>query len=70
VQTNIVYFELEGMDAQDFLARCREQEVLGAAGADGRIRFVTHLGVDAGDVQRALEVCSQALESAWADSRA
>jgi threonine aldolase len=70
VQTNIVYFELEGMDAQDFLARCREQEVLGAAGPDGRIRFVTHLGVDAGGVQRALEVCSQALESAWADSRA
>lgn len=70
VQTNIVYFELEGMDAQDFLARCREQGVLGAAGPDGRIRFVTHLGVDAGDVQRALEVCSQALESAWADSPA
>jgi threonine aldolase len=70
VQTNIVYFELEGMDAQDFLARCREQGVLGAAGADGRIRFVTHLGVDAGGVQRALDVCSRTLESAWSDSRA
>jgi threonine aldolase len=70
VQTNIVYFELEQMDAQDFLKRCREQEVLGAAGADGRIRFVTHLGVDAAGVQRALEVCSRSLESAWSDSRA
>jgi threonine aldolase len=70
VQTNIVYFELEQMDAQDFLRRCREQEILGAAGGDGRIRFVTHLGVDAGGVQRALEVSSRSLESAWSDSRA
>jgi threonine aldolase len=62
VQTNIVYFELQAMDAGDFLARCREQGVLGALGGPGgRIRFVTHLGVDAAGVQHALQVCYQVL---------
>jgi threonine aldolase len=62
VQTNIVYFELQGMEASDFLARCREQGVLGGVGGPGqRIRFVTHLGVDPVGIQHALQVCGQVL---------
>jgi threonine aldolase len=62
VQTNIVYFEVQTMDAGDFLARCRQEGILGALGGPGgRIRFVTHLGVDAAGVQHALRVCSQVL---------
>jgi threonine aldolase len=62
VQTNIVYFEVQTMDAGDFLARCRQEGILGALGGPGgRVRFVTHLGVDAAGVQHALQVCSQVL---------
>jgi threonine aldolase len=61
VQTNIVYFRPTAMAAADFVERCREGGLLGSANSDGRVRFVTHLGVDAADVQYALEVCAGVL---------
>jgi threonine aldolase len=63
VQTNIVYFEVATMAAADFVRLCRERGVLGEAGSYGRIRFVTHLGIDSADIQRTLQVCSEVLES-------
>ncbi len=61
VQTNIVYFRPTAMPAADFVERCREGGLLGSTNRDGRVRFVTHLGVDAADVQYALEVCAGVL---------
>ncbi|MDQ6743474.1 MAG: low-specificity L-threonine aldolase [Candidatus Dormibacteraeota bacterium] len=61
VQTNIVYLRPTAMPAADFVERCREGGLLGSANSDGRVRFVTHLGVDAADVQYALEVCAGVL---------
>lgn len=62
VQTNIVRFELTGMSASDFLAGCRERRVLG--GGSGRaVRFVTHFGVEAADVQQALTACTEVLSA-------
>jgi threonine aldolase len=61
VQTNIVYFEVTTVAADDFVRLCHERGVLGAADSGGRIRFVTHLGVEAADIQQALQVCSEVL---------
>ena len=66
VQTNIVRFELTGMSAAEFVAGCRERGVLG--GGSGRaVRFVTHFGIEASDVQHALSACSDVLSAS--DSR-
>ena len=60
VQTNIVRFELTDMSAPEFLAGCRDRGVLG--GGSGRaVRFVTHFGIEAVDVQHALSACSELL---------
>jgi threonine aldolase len=62
VQTNIVRFALTEMTAAEFVAACRERGVLG--GGSGRaVRFVTHFGVEAADVQLALSVCSEVLSA-------
>jgi threonine aldolase len=62
VQTNIVRFELTSMSAPEFVAGCRERGVFG--GGSGRaVRFVTHFGIDAADVQYALSACSDVLSA-------
>lgn len=62
VQTNIVRFELTGISASDFLTGCRERGLLG--GGSGRaVRFVTHFGVEAADVQHALSACAEVLSA-------
>jgi threonine aldolase len=60
VQTNLVAFRPTSMSAERFLAECAARGVKGGGGY-GRVRFVTHRGIDAEDVQRALEVCSEVL---------
>jgi threonine aldolase len=60
VQTNLVVFRLTSMSAEDFLSQCAARGVKGGGGY-GRVRFVTHNGIGAADVQRALEVCSEVL---------
>ncbi len=63
VQTNIVRFELEGISGAEFRAECRRQGLLGG-GAGHRMRFVTHRGIDATDIRRALEIVSGVMRSA------
>jgi threonine aldolase len=60
VQTNIVRFQVTGMSAREFAAACRARGVLGGASNAG-VRFVTHYGIEAEDVQRALSVCAEVL---------
>ncbi|HEX6349546.1 MAG TPA: GntG family PLP-dependent aldolase [Candidatus Dormibacteraeota bacterium] len=60
VQSNLVIFELTSMPAEDFLKACAERGLKGGGG-NGRVRFVTRLGITAQDVQRALEVCTEVL---------
>jgi threonine aldolase len=61
VQTNIVRFRLRARDARAFVEDCRARGLLGGAQGAAGIRFVTHYGIGAADVQRALEVCSDVL---------
>ena len=60
VQTNIVRFQTTGVSARQFVDACRGRGVLGGGSSAG-VRFVTHYGVDAADVQRALSVCAEVL---------
>jgi threonine aldolase len=55
VQTNIVMASFEG-DAAGLSARCGERGVLFHALGPHRLRFVTHLDVDATGIDRAVEV--------------
>lgn len=61
VETNIVIFYLRSKSSSDFLRLCREREVLGGGYVAGRVRFVTHYGITAEDVQKALDACTRAL---------
>jgi threonine aldolase len=61
VQTNIVHVRPTAMPAADFAESCRRRGLLGGASRDGRVRFVTHLGVEAADIQHALQVCGEVL---------
>ena len=63
VQTNLVYFNLDSMPAPDFTERCAKRGVLGDWTGTKQIRFVTHYGIDAADVQTALKVCEEVLAS-------
>lgn len=60
VQTNIVYLRPTAMSSADFIAGCRSRGLLGGEG-DGSVRFVTHFGIEAADIQRALTVCAEVL---------
>jgi threonine aldolase len=60
VQTNLVYFDLD-MAAQRFTDECAKRGVLSDATGPRRMRFVTHYGIDAGDIQTALKVCEDVL---------
>lgn len=61
VQTNLVYFELERMPAPRFTDECRKRGVLSDWIDAHRMRFVTHHGIEADDVQRTLAVCEEVL---------
>jgi threonine aldolase len=58
VQTNIVFFDFSDhrMTAQQFCERLREEGVLMSASGSGRIRAVTHYGIEREDVEHALQV--------------
>jgi len=60
VQTNLVYFDLD-MPAQRFTDECAKRGVLSESTGPRRMRFVTHYGIDAGDIQTALKVCEDVL---------
>jgi threonine aldolase len=61
VQTNLVYFELETMPVEAFLGECARRGVVSEPAGPRTIRFVTHYGIDAQDIQTALKVCEEAL---------
>jgi len=62
-ETNILYFDISGTGLTGDQARTRLLE--GGVRASGvgprRLRFVTHLDVSRADIDRAREVCRQAL---------
>ena len=61
VQTNLVYFDLESMPAQKFTDECTRRGLFSAPTGTRQVRFVTHYGIDAGDVQSALQICEEVL---------
>ena len=61
VQTNLVYFDVETMPAQGFLDECAKRGLLSEPTGPNTVRFVTHYGIDAGDIQTALKVCEEVL---------
>ena len=63
VQTNIVYFDVAGMTGLAFEDECRKHDLLGGATAEHRVRFVTHNGITAQDVQAALKICEEVLSA-------
>jgi threonine aldolase len=63
VHTNLVFIDLERVTGSDFEDRCRRLGLLGGATAPHRLRFVTHYGITAGDIQAALKICEEALSA-------
>jgi threonine aldolase len=63
VQTNLVYFDLERMGAPAFTEECAKRGLLADWTGPKRMRFVTHYGIDAEDVQSALKVCEEVLSA-------
>ena len=61
VQTNLVYFDLSAMPAPAFTESCAARGLLSDWVGPQRMRFVTHYGIDAGDVQSALQICEEVL---------
>ena len=63
VQTNLVYFDLDRMTGAEFEDECRKRGLLGGATYTHRMRFVTHYGITAGDVQSTLKICEEVLSA-------
>lgn len=59
VQTNLIYFNLTKLSGPQFEEACRQRGLLGEAVDPHRIRFVTHDGITAANVQAALEICHE-----------
>lgn len=61
VQTNIVLFDVSetGLTSTEFLKRLSERKVLGGPVDARRIRMVTHLDVDRGDIEKALQIIGE-----------
>ena len=52
-QTNLVYFTVEGWDLAAFVRRLAEEGIL-CFDEGGRIRWVTHFGIERADVEEAV----------------
>jgi threonine aldolase len=63
VQTNLVFFDLERMTGANFEEECRKRGLLGGATGPHRVRFATHYGINADDVQSALQICEEVLSA-------
>jgi len=61
VQTNLVYFELMDTPAPKFVDECTSRGLLSDWVDARRVRFVTHYGIDAEDIQSALKICEEVL---------
>ena len=60
--TNIVYFDLAGVDGPEFRQRLAAEGVLCSGVSPTRIRFVTHLDVTAADIEDAIPLIARVLE--------
>jgi threonine aldolase len=63
VQTNLVFFDLDSMPAQRFTEECGRRGLLSASVGPQRMRFVTHYGIEAEDIQEALRICEEVLSA-------
>ena len=63
VQTNLVFFDLDRMTGADFEDECRKRGLLGGATGAHRVRFVTHYGIMAEDIQSTLKICEEVLSA-------
>src|SRR5213082_1887735 len=63
VQTNLVYFDLEKMPATVFNDECAKRGVLGGPTGPRQVRLVTHYGIEARDIQSALQVFDEVLSA-------
>jgi threonine aldolase len=61
VQTNLVYFGVDRMPAAGFTEECAKHGLLSEPLGPKTVRFVTHYGIDAQDVQSALKICEEVL---------
>ncbi|MBI4312138.1 MAG: low-specificity L-threonine aldolase [Chloroflexi bacterium] len=56
VQSNIVIFDVQDRPAEAFIAALKEKGVLASFPEGGRVRMVTHYGINAEDIDEALNV--------------
>jgi threonine aldolase len=63
VQTNLVYFAVQQVSAQEFVAECSRRGLLGDWVNGHRVRLVTHHGITAADVQAALQISQEVLRA-------
>jgi threonine aldolase len=62
VQTNMVFVGTVGLDGGELVARLRDRGVL-STGTPGRIRMVTHYGIEREDIEYALEAVREVAAS-------
>ena len=64
VDTNIVFFDLDdGVDGAEFRQRLAAEGVLCSGTGPQRVRMVTHLDVDADDIEQAVTAAARVLEA-------
>ncbi|HEX2682028.1 MAG TPA: GntG family PLP-dependent aldolase [Candidatus Dormibacteraeota bacterium] len=63
VQTNLVYFDLEAMPPPAFTEACTSRGLLSESMGPRTMRFVTHYGIEAQDIQSALSICEDVLSA-------
>jgi threonine aldolase len=63
VQSNLVFFDLDRMSGAEFEAECGKRGLLGGATSPHRVRFVTHYGITAEDIQSTLKICEDVLSA-------
>jgi threonine aldolase len=63
VQTNIVFFNCvsEHKTVEQFVAGLREEGILMMGRSGGRVRAVTHYGIERADIERALRVMREVM---------
>jgi hypothetical protein len=69
-QTNLLYFTMEGWDTGVFVERLAAQGVLCFDEGRRRIRWVTHYGIERGDIEEALGRTRAVLAAGPPDRRA
>jgi len=64
VQTNIVIFDVEGLEvkANVFVKKLKEQNVLAGSISETKIRMVTHRGIEKEDIEKALSAVEETIK--------